>query len=91
MNGAELILAQHGGGEITAESCTMKSMIQNFKFKKLFFGIEDDIKNNTYGVGIYKYKKQKKTFKKDGKTVRYRYTNKKKSSKKLVQVKKSKR
>jgi hypothetical protein len=32
-----------------------------------------------------------KTFKKDGKTVRYRYTNKKKSSKKLVQVKKSKR
>ena len=74
MNGAELILAQHGGGEITAESCTMKSMIQNFKFKKLFFGIEDDIKNNTYGVGIYKYKKQKKTFKKDGKIIYALYT-----------------
>lgn len=32
-----------------------------------------------------------KTFKKDGKLVRYRYTNKKKSTKKLVPVKKSRR
>ncbi len=32
-----------------------------------------------------------KTFKKDGKSVRYRYTNKKKSTKKLVPARKSKR
>ncbi len=32
-----------------------------------------------------------KTFKKDGKLVRYRYTNKKKSSKKLVSAPKKKR
>ncbi len=32
-----------------------------------------------------------KSFKKDGKLVRYRYTNKKKSTKKLVAVKKSRR
>jgi len=32
-----------------------------------------------------------KTFKKNGKLVRYRYTNKKKSTKKLVPVKKSRR
>jgi len=32
-----------------------------------------------------------KTFKKNGKLVRYRYTNKKKSTKKLVAVKKSRR
>ena len=32
-----------------------------------------------------------KTFKKDGKLVRYRYTNKKKSTKKLVSAPKKKR
>lgn len=32
-----------------------------------------------------------KTFKKNGKLVRYRYTNKKKSSKKLVSANKSRR
>ncbi len=32
-----------------------------------------------------------KSFKKDGKNVRYRYTNKKKSTKKLVPARKSKR
>jgi len=32
-----------------------------------------------------------KTFKKDGKLVRYRYTNKKKSTKKLVAVSKKKK
>ncbi len=39
-------------------------------------------------AGKYNYGK---TFKKDGKLVRYRYTDKKKSTKKLVSAKKSRR
>ena len=40
MNGSKLLVAQTGGGEISAEYSTIKSIMQNFKFKKLFFGIE---------------------------------------------------
>ena len=74
MNGSKLLVAQTGGGEISAEYSTIKSIMQNFKFKKLFFGIEDSIKNNTYGVGIYRFNKQKNFFNKHGKIIYAMYT-----------------
>ena len=37
MNGSKLLVAQTGGGEISAGYSTIKSNMQNFKFKNYFW------------------------------------------------------
>ena len=69
MSGSKLILAQNGGGWFTANCSTIKLLMKNFKFKELSFGTEDEIKKNIYGVGIYRFHKEKKIFKKNGKII----------------------
>ena len=69
MNGSKLILAQNGGGWLTANCSSIKLLMKNFRFKELCFGAEDEIKKNIYGVGIYRFHKEKKIFKKNGKII----------------------
>ena len=44
MNGSKLILAQNGGGWLTANCSSIKLLMKNFRFKELCFGAEDEIK-----------------------------------------------
>ena len=74
MNGSKLLLAQNGGGWVTAENSTIKSVMEKFNFKQIVFGIEDDLKKNIYGAGIYRFKKEKKIIKDNGKIIYALYT-----------------
>jgi len=66
MNGSKLLLAQNGGGVLTSECSTIKSLVKKLELKELVFGIEDNIKNKNYGVGFHRFKKKKNIFNRDG-------------------------